>query len=495
MGQEPSPWLALLALSSAPLCLGKGVLLPDSSLASVYNAGSEPPPAETALAGSGVGSRRRRSQRSTKGSFLSSFLDGTTEAKSAEEELRKDAAAARREEPAISATHPPRKRAAHGGHSSSSSSSSSSSTPEAGESTAFFFGSGAQRVGTDDSTSQRAPSDAPSRPSAHDRHAHGPTEMPEGFGGTRPLPAGGTRPAAPGGVSDMFGAFTTMAREIANFIVTLVDMSCTMFVTLLKKAVMGASPVAAAEKTGMGMIEYLQPYGWDPYGPGTSEDAYQQQRPETATCHYLQQTWQRQCAARPETVGLMEASLLQLSEEGGGAAPPARGPRRRLLAGKSDAPPVEGEAAGEAAGGKDAQVLYESSLKALPSSLRGWLDQLSSITPEQQRAWSAGAGSAGRPQAPSDASAPSAASAALAAAMPAAAAVASAAAAPGTSGFKLMGTMNAGMMGLGASLYNGPDLYDPQGPNGAEPVPQTTGPEKCYRLLNSWIYKCAVSPM
>ena len=486
-------WLPpfLLLLSSAPLCVGKGVLLPDSSLASVYQK-NEAPPAETALAGSGSGSRHRR-QRSTKGSFLSSFLDGTAEARSAEEELRKKAAAIRGE-PAISATHPPRQRAARGGRSSSS---SSSSTPEAGESTAFFFGSGAQRASADDSP-QRAPSDAPSRPSAHDRHARGSAEMPEGVGGTRPLPAGGTRPAAPGsGVSDMFSAFTTMAKEIANFIVTLVDMSCTMFITLLKKAVTGASPVAAAEKTGMGMIEYLQPYGWDPYGPGTSEDPYQQQRPETATCHYLQQTWQRQCAARPETVGLMEASLLQLSEQGGAA--PSRGPRRHLLAGKSDAPPVEGEAASEAAGEaaseKDAQVLYESSLKALPSSLRGWLDQLPSITPEQQRAWSAGTGSAGRPQAPSDASAPSAASAAIAAAMPAAAAVASAAAAPGTSGFKLMGTLNAGMMGLGASLYNGPDLYDPQGPNGAEPVPQTTGPEKCYRLLNSWIYKCAVSPM
>ena len=62
-------------------------------------------------------------------------------------------------------------------------------------------------------------------------------------------------------------------------------------------------------------------------------------------------------------------------------------------------------------------------------------------------------------------------------------------------GFQLMGTLNAGMFGMGASLYNGPDLYDPQLPNGPEPVPQTTGPEKCYRLLNSWIYKCAVSPM
>ena len=105
-------------------------------------------------------------------------------------------------------------------------------------------------------------------------------------------------------------------------------------------------------------------------------------------------------------------------------------------------------------------------------------------------------GAAGRPQAPAQAaSAASAASPLASAAAPLAAAAAAAAAAPSTSGFQLMGTLNAGMMGLGASLYNGPDLYDPQGPNGPEPVPQTTGPEKCYRLLNSWIYKCAVSPM
>ena len=59
-----------------------------------------------------------------------------------------------------------------------------------------------------------------------------------------------------------------------------------------------------------------------------------------------------------------------------------------------------------------------------------------------------------------------------------------------------MGTMNAGMVGLGAGVGMGPDLYDPMNPYGPEPYPdQTTGAEKCYRLLNSWLYKCALSPM
>ena len=111
-------------------------------------------------------------------------------------------------------------------------------------------------------------------------------------------------------------------------------------------------------------------------------------------------------------------------------------------------------------------------MAALPASLKGWLEA-PALSPEQQREWFAGVG-AGRPQAPS---------------------AAAAATAPGTSGFKLMGSLEAGMMGLGPSLHNGPDLYDPQGPNGPEPVPQTSGAEKCYRLLNSWLYKCAVAPM
>ena len=62
--------------------------------------------------------------------------------------------------------------------------------------------------------------------------------------------------------------------------------------------------------------------------------------------------------------------------------------------------------------------------------------------------------------------------------------------------FALMGAQNVGMMGLGPSLYQGPDLYDPNSPWGPEPYPeQSSGPEKCYRLLNSWLYKCALSPM
>ena len=310
---------------------------------------------------------------------------------------------------------------------------------------------------------------------AAEKMPRGQTTLPDVYGdggaGTRPLPAGaGGKPLPP---SDTLNTMAQMAGAIANFIVTLVDMSCTLFIQMLKKSVVGASPVAAADKTGLGNIEYLQPYGWDPYGPGTSEDAYQQSRPETATCHYLQQTWQRQCAARPETVGLLPissdwkngASLLQLAEGLGGSA--------SSDAAAAAASPVESPVEEET----DSQMLYERGVAALPSSLRSWLEAMPSLTTDQKQSWYAGVAGGGRPQAPAEP------------------ARASAAQPPATSGFRLMGTLNAGMMGLGAALSNGPDLYDPQGPNGPEPVAQTTGPEKCYRLLNSWIYKCAVSPM
>ena len=43
--------------------------------------------------------------------------------------------------------------------------------------------------------------------------------------------------------------------------------------------------------------------------------------------------------------------------------------------------------------------------------------------------------------------------------------------------FALMGAQNVGMMGLGPSLYQGPDLYDPNSPWGPEPYPeQSSGP-------------------
>jgi len=48
---------------------------------------------------------------------------------------------------------------------------------------------------------------------------------------------------------------------------------------------------------------------------------------------------------------------------------------------------------------------------------------------------------------------------------------------------------------LGA-MSHGPDYYDPSSPDGPEPSElQTSGPEKCTRLLNSWLYKCALSPL
>jgi hypothetical protein len=66
-----------------------------------------------------------------------------------------------------------------------------------------------------------------------------------------------------------------------------------------------------------------------------------------------------------------------------------------------------------------------------------------------------------------------------------------------------------GMMGGGSTTIGGlgnptkqgtiprsPDYYDPSGPDGPEPSDlQTSGPEKCTRLLNAWLYKCAISPL
>ena len=190
------------------------------------------------------------------------------------------------------------------------------------------------------------------------------------------------------------------------------------------------------------------------------------EKPETSTCHYLQQTWQRQCAARPESVGLT-TQLLQTSEAGVITQPSG----------------VKAEASVKVL--SDAEALYQSSIDVMPAGLRMWLDALPRIAPadrktlanqrmvEQSRdgkqVGEASPGRGGRPQAPAQAADPI---------------------------FKLMGSMNAGMMGLVPSVNQGPDLYDPMSPFGAEPHPdQTTGPEKCYRLLNSWLYKCALSPM
>jgi len=46
------------------------------------------------------------------------------------------------------------------------------------------------------------------------------------------------------------------------------------------------------------------------------------------------------------------------------------------------------------------------------------------------------------------------------------------------------------------TITAGPDYYDPTGPDGAEPSElQTSGPQKCTRMLNAWLYKCALSPL
>ena len=157
-------------------------------------------------------------------------------------------------------------------------------------------------------------------------------------------------------------------------------------------------------------------------------------------------------------------------------------------------------AAAPPAADADARALYTSSLAALPPALRQWLDALPSSSAAQIAAAGGGASGGGgergggRPQPPAAAGAPAEAGAPKR--------VVGAGYSPSnpnglmSPNFALMGAQNVGMMGLGPSLYQGPDLYDPNSPWGPEPYPeQSSGPEKCYRLLNSWLYKCALSPM
>ena len=209
-----------------------------------------------------------------------------------------------------------------------------------------------------------------------------------GGGGTRPLGPAGAKPGILDNLANMIG-------EIANFFGTLVEMGSSMFVLLLKKAATGASPAGAATKDAMmGNIEYLQPYGWDPYGPGQSIDPYQMQRPETSTCHYLQQTWQRQCAARPETVGLMTQPSSSSSAR---PPPPRRAPRRPPPMARRRRPPPRRRpsAAAPPAADADARALYTSSLAALPPALRQWLDALPSSSAAQIAAAGGGASGGG----------------------------------------------------------------------------------------------------
>ncbi len=55
--------------------------------------------------------------------------------------------------------------------------------------------------------------------------------------------------------------------------------------------------------------------------------------------------------------------------------------------------------------------------------------------------------------------------------------------------------MTPAMGGLVAQTL-GPDMYNPWVADGAEPDEfQVSGPEKCTRLMNNWLWKCAMSPM
>jgi hypothetical protein len=325
------------------------------------------------------------------------------------------------------------------------------------------------------------------------------------------------KPATPTGTRPMVPAKPFLGK-IAEMLCGIIGGGLRAFGSGVK-TVTGSGGVSAMSGI-LGMMGYAGPYGYDPFGPGQSMDPFSQAMPETNSCYQLLETWLRQCSAQPE-------SFLEISSETTMLAisPEARGKAAIKLSSSSGVtlqqlhdngtlieqnfPLMESQelfhkfVALEPLINVDAMAnddflvqMHAISLLEQISNVMGM--DVSKYTPpqlhqqqyrgpqQQQPSFSHDTflglrGGAGRPLVPNFPSAPAG------------------PITPSRPGMFDQVATGAGMtpaMGGLVSQTLGPDSYNPWVADGAEPDEfQVSGPEKCTRLMNNWLWKCAMSPM
>lgn len=315
------------------------------------------------------------------------------------------------------------------------------------------------------------------------------------FGGVasgRPMPAA-TRPAAPakpflGKIAEMLcGILGGGLRAFGNGI----------------KSVTGAGGHVAMSGI-LGMMGYAGPYGYDPFGPGQSMDPYNQAMPETNSCYQLLETWLRQCSAQPEAF----LQILGFVAGAGSSDAPLNTSKKvevRITLGDSGVTvhnissnssvttKFEDNGMGVDAVGSGA-VLDDNAIDHAVSLLEQIATAMqidpTQYAPQHERPgqrdpFASLRGGPSRPSAPN--SNPKSPSDPGAPAPPSK---------PGMFDNIMSGAGMTPAMGGLVSQTLGPDTYNPWVADGAEPDEfQISGPEKCTRLMNNWLWKCAMSPM
>lgn len=311
----------------------------------------------------------------------------------------------------------------------------------------------------------------------------------ESVGAGKPLPAN-TRPMSPA----------------KPFLSKIADMLCGILGGGLRafgggiKSVTGAGGTVAMSGI-LGMMGYAGPYGYDPFGPGQSMDPYAQSAPETNSCYQLLETWLRQCSAQPE-------SFLEISSTTSENV--ITNTTSSVFSNKEFSIAVAGNGSRVVnsfmnVSNADQQKIVDFDDRLVQMHVISLLEQISQVMnldvsrygPQgsPQRPNQAGSipqnmfplRGAGRPIAPGQPGDPNSPN------------TPSDPAAPNKPGMFDQIMSGAGMtpaMGGLVAQTLGPDTYNPWVADGAEPDEfQISGPEKCTRLMNNWLWKCAMSPM
>eukprot|EP00300_Choanocystis_sp_HF-7_P009007 c16218_g1_i1.p1 GENE.c16218_g1_i1~~c16218_g1_i1.p1 ORF type:complete len:421 (-),score=40.86 c16218_g1_i1:65-1327(-) len=261
------------------------------------------------------------------------------------------------------------------------------------------------------------------------------------------------------------------------------------------RTVTGAGSVSVFSGV-LGMMGYSGPYGYDPFGPGQSQDPFSQSMPETNSCYQLLETWLRQCSAQPEAFLEITTITAAPTDSAPETADP-KAPKENALVVKiakdgaittqmnSDSSPQAAVAVDHSSFLELGEFAPEVSRKPLSDTERqhamSLLAQIMSTQASALTQSQSNPGFGSRPAPPANPGAPAA---------PAGPA------APGMFDQIATGTGMTPAMGGLVSQTLGPDTYNPWVADGAEPDEfQISGPEKCTRMMNNWLWKCAMSPL
>jgi len=307
----------------------------------------------------------------------------------------------------------------------------------------------------------------------------------------KPLPPG-TKPAAPA---------KPFLGKIAEMLSGILGGGLRAFGGGIK-SVTGAGGAVAMSGI-LGMMGYAGPYGYDPFGPGQSMDPYSQSMPETNSCYQLLETWLRQCSAQPES--FLEISSVTTITPGHATT------QLNSTDAKSFKIHISNNGSREVGSSASSHIHQDAEIDhgaPLPDYARmhavSLLEQVANVLNIDMSKYApprptmpmlrgsrpaaplmgGGGGSNPSPNEPATGSKPQA---------PEGPAPPSR---PGMFDNIMSGAGMTPAVGGMVSQTLGPDTYNPWVADGAEPDEfQVSGPEKCTRLMNNWLWKCAMSPM